>query len=336
MLADANKKLHIENNKDIIFVYCPPKVGSTSLVSSIRLFASNTYSVIHLHNESMLNMFNINNITILDIIKYNKSLGKTVYVFDIYRSPIEQKISFFFEEIKQHFNNTEQNINKIDLSIIIKRFNNIFPYIETLDYYKNVYNIDYDGQFDFEKKYVLKEVDGIKYIKIRLKDCETNWTQILQDILRINIKIVKDYATENKIIKDSFIKFKQEYKIPSNLLDTIKELKFYYTEEERNEYISSWQSKVTDDFLSYNESEYKLYKSICSENIIEIVLQKNHYMDLGCTCQLCSIKRQSITTQIMKGEQVTDKIIHKLNNPIPILIKKLRPHPAAFLKKLIK
>ena len=330
MLADANKKLHLENNKDIIFIYCPPKVGSTSLVSSIRLFASNTYSVIHLHNENMLTMFNIHDITVIDIIKYNKSLGKKVFVFDIYRSPIEQKISFFFEEIKQHFNNTEENINKINLSVIIKRFNNVFPYIDTPDYFKNIYNIDFgEGSFDFGKKYCLKELDGIKYIKLRLKDSETDWSRILNEIFNINIKIVKDYATEDKIIKDTFIKFKKEYKIPNNLFELIKDdnsLKFYYTEEERNDYIFNWQNKVIGEYLPYTKEEYKLYNSICSENIIDIKLQQNHYMDLGCTCKMCSYKRSLITVQINNGVKVTDKIIHKMNPPIPIRIfKRFKP-----------
>lgn len=334
MLAEANKALKlnddlsIEKNRNIIFVYCPPKVGSTSLVSSIRLFASTKFTVIHLHNEIMLYVLSkIQHVTINDIIKYNKSLGKNVYVIDIYRSPIEQKISYYFEEISSHFNNTETNINKINLDIITKRFNNIFPYIETVDYFKTIYGIQYDESFNFDKMYCLKEENGINYIKLRLKDSETHWQKILLELLQVNITIVKDYTTENKIIKELFIKFKQEYKIPSNLFDIIvndNSLKFYYTEEERNEYISSWQSKVTSEYLSYTESEYKLYKTICYENNTEVILQKNHYMDLGCTCKLCSLKRATITNKINTGKPVTGKIIHNSVTPIHVF-KKFKP-----------
>ena len=48
--------------------------------------------------------------SIRDIIQYNKSIGKNVYVIDVYRSPIERKISAFFEKIgAYHFNNIDSN-----------------------------------------------------------------------------------------------------------------------------------------------------------------------------------------------------------------------------------
>ena len=54
-IKEANKKLGLENNiKNLIFVYCSPKVGSTSLVSSLNLYALNDYAIFHIHNEVML------------------------------------------------------------------------------------------------------------------------------------------------------------------------------------------------------------------------------------------------------------------------------------------
>ena len=92
--------LSVEKNRNIVFIYSPPKVGSTTLVSSIRLSAANKFTVLHIHNEIMLKvLYNITNITVVEIIRYNKFLGKTVFVFDIFRSPIEQKMSSFFENI---------------------------------------------------------------------------------------------------------------------------------------------------------------------------------------------------------------------------------------------
>jgi hypothetical protein len=98
--------LTVEKNKTLIFVYCPPKVGSTTVVSSLRLSASNKITVIHLHNDVMLKvLFNITNTTVNEIIHFNKFLGKNVYVFDIYRTPVEHKMSSFFENIDTfHFN----------------------------------------------------------------------------------------------------------------------------------------------------------------------------------------------------------------------------------------
>ena len=344
-ISTANKSLsisddlNIEKNRNIIFVYCPPKVGSTSLVSSIRLYAANKFTVIHVHNEMMISILcGIKNITINEIIEYNKSLGKNVYVIDIYRSPIEQKISLYFEEIATiHFNTTEEHINKMNPLCIVSRFNNIFPYIETGDHFKNIYNIGYDyaaESFDFNKKYILKEVNGIKYIKLRLKDSSTDWSRILKEILNIDIIIVKDYETEQKIIKESFSIFKRDYLIPSNFFEIIKEdtaLKQYYSEKERNEYISIWTTKQTNDVVSYTALEYALYRTISNENIGYNVLQSNHYMDTGCTCRACTYKRTNIIRKLNNGEQNTEKIIHEVvkaeylqNVKIPIFNKKIQ------------
>ena len=325
-ISNANKSLsinddlNIEKNRNLIFVYCPPKVGSTSLVSSIRLYAANKFTVIHVHNEMMISILcGIKNITINEIIQYNKSLGKNVYVIDIYRSPIEQKISLYFEEIASiHFNTTEQHINKMNPQCLINRFNNIFPHIETGDHFKNVYNIGYDyaaEPFDFNKKYILKEINGIKYIKLRLKDSATDWSRILKELLNIDIVIVKDYETEQKIIKESYVIFKNDYLIPSNFYEIIKNidtLKYYYSEEEINEYMSNWFNKQTSIHQSYNDQEYALYRTISNENIGYNVLQTNHYMDTGCICRACTYKRTNIIRKLNNGEQNTEKIIHEV------------------------
>jgi len=325
-ISTANKSLsicddlNIEKNRNIIFVYCPPKVGSTSLVSSIRLYAANKFTVIHVHNEMMISILcGIKNITINEIIQYNKSLGKNVYVIDIYRSPIEQKMSLYFEEIATiHFNTTEEHINKMNAQCLITRFNNIFPHIETGDHFKNMYNIGYDyvaEPFDFNKKYILKDVNGIKYIKLRLKDSSTDWSRILKELLNIDIVIVKDYETDQKIIKEAFSIFKSDYLIPSNFFEIIKNtdtLKYYYSEEERTEYMSNWFNKQTSIHQSYNDQEYALYRTISNENIGYNVLQSNHYMDTGCTCRACTYKRKCIIHKLNKGEQNTEKIIHEV------------------------
>ena len=133
LLKNANNILNITKSSlsKIIFIYSNPKVGSTSLVTSIRMFASHIYNVIHIHDEEMLKkLSNISNVTINEIILYNKYIGKEVFVIDIYRSPIERKISTFFEKIDTyHFNNSSKNINDYNINKIINRFNKIYPYI---------------------------------------------------------------------------------------------------------------------------------------------------------------------------------------------------------------
>jgi len=138
----------VEKNKNIIFIYTPPKVGSTTLVSSIRINACGKFSVLHLHNEIMLKiLYKVTDVTVLDIIKYNKFLGKNVYVIDIYRSPIEQKISTFFENIDAfHFNVPIETLNTFEVERIIKRFNQVFPYLLTNDNFRTKYKDNYASE----------------------------------------------------------------------------------------------------------------------------------------------------------------------------------------------
>lgn len=304
----------IETKKNIIFVYTPPKVGSTTLVSSLRISLSNTFSIVHIHDEIMLNFFTgIQNITVNEIIQYNKYIGKNVYVIDIYRTQIERNISDFFENLAPcHFSNTEENINNYKIDKIINRFNSIFPYLPYNDYYTEIYNIPKIDNFDFKKKYLYQVVNDIHYIKLRLKD-SSEWGNILTPLLGCEIVIVNDYQTTNKVIGKLYENFKKTYKIPSNLLDSVKNCKYlsyYYSEKERNDYLNTWKSKVTGYFETYTKDQYDFYLKICFENQYISGVDMNHYIDLGCLCKLCSTKRQDIFQKTKNGIKVNDKIIH--------------------------
>ena len=323
LLQETNKKLNIyddlsiDKNKNIIFVYCPPKVGSTTLITSIRISAFNKFTVLHIHNELMLKVLcNIDNIKIIDIIEYNKNLGKNVYVFDIYRSPIEQKISQYFEKLSiYHFNNSPQSINNYNVNKIIRRFNNLFPHLSKEYHYKDAYQIPVPRKFNFQQKYILQNINGVKYIKLRLKDSQ-NWGKILTEILETKITIITDYETNNKPIRDMFIKFKETYKIPENLLNIIEEcpgLKYYYSNEEREEYLNSWREKKTWSVTPFTSDEYNFYENISIDNQYIYDIQSKHYLDEGCSCKACNLKRNNIIERIERGEKVSEKINHNEN-----------------------
>lgn len=307
----------IEKNKNIVFVYTPPKVGSTTLVSSIRLNACGKFTVLHLHNEIMLRvLYKIHDITVLDIIKYNKFLGKNVIVIDIYRSPIEQKISTFFENIHSlHFNAPIEVLNTFEVNRIIKRFNQVFPYLQTNDHYRTKYGVPFPDTFDFENKYIHAEVDGINYFKLRLKD-SNEWNKILQKVLNINVEIyiAKDYETSKKPINHIFSLFKQYYEIPVNLFKMIEEdenLKYYYSEYERRQYLNTWRSKINDNsFAAFTPDEYAFYMDVALDNQYISEIQHDHYIDLGCLCMGCCRKRGLILLKIRRGETVNERIDH--------------------------
>jgi len=334
LLKESNKKLYLDdlNIKNIIFVYCPPKVGSTTLVSSIRLSATNKFKVLHIHDEIMLEVLTgITNVTVNQIIEYNKYIGRNVWVFDIYRSPIERKISEFFDKLASfHFNNTEENLLNYDIRRLIVRFNNIFQHIAVGDHYMQKY-VKIDPKplvFNFEKKYLMQNVQGITYIKLRLKDSK-EWCQILNKILGTQITIVNDYETEKSKLSELYKKFKNYYKIPNNYLNLINNcpyLNYFYSAKEKEEYINTWKNKQDmKHYNGYSDNEYEIYKNICIENKWHTDIQLNHYMDEGCNCKPCSKKRNNVITNIRSGKY--DSLIHKnkiTHNEAVIEYKKIR------------
>ena len=313
-IKNAVSKLFINENENYIFIYTPPKVGSTTLVSSLRISLGRSYNIIHIHDEIMLSVLtDVTNVTINEIIHFLSNQQKNVYVIDVYRSPIERKMSEFFEKISPyHFNNTDANIKNYTSTRIINRFNKLFPHLGKGDHYFEKYGIHQPIAFDFNKKYSLQEINKIKYVKLRL--CDANlWHSILSEILKNDIVIINDYSTDNKSIGELYKKFKQEYRLPSNFLDLIKNcpyFNFYYNEEERNGYIVEWLNKLSRDVIPYTENEYKFYVNLYLENQYINDIQTEHYIDNGCFCKFCIKSRKNIFFMAKKGETHFEKILH--------------------------
>ena len=316
LLQETNELLNInkQSYNKIVFVYSAPKVGSTSIVSSLRLFGINQMIIIHIHDEEMLKVLaHVSDVSINELILYNKYLGKDVYVINVYRSPIERKISAFFEKIgSYHFNNNDENVNTYKLEKVIHRFNNIFPHIAVGDHFMDKYNILIPDKFDYNNKYNLITTNGINYITLRLKDSDY-WGNILTNIFGLHIKIIKDYESSNKPIKNLYSRFKQEYKIPSNFLEdeiNSKYIKYYYSEMEIQQYYNEWSLKKTGHFVSYTYDQYRLYETITLENVYIDKIQLDHYFDEGCICKACSIKRTETTLKLLSGIPVKERITH--------------------------
>ena len=313
-ITDSINKLFSNLTDNFIFIYTPPKVGSTTLVTSLRISLGKIYNIIHIHDETMLSVLTgINDIKINDIINYLSKKGKNVNVIDIYRTPIENKMSVFFEKISPyHFNNSETNISNYSIERISDRFNNIFPHIVTCDNYLDKYDINEPIPFHFEKKYTIQIINNIKYIKLRL--CDVNlWASILTDIFKLEIVIINDYKTEDKGIGELYKKFKNNYKIPINYIENIKECKYfnYYNNEiERNRYLRHWSKEKTNEYIPYTSNEYKFYINLCLQNQYINDVQLEHYIDNGCFCKCCSLKRKELFYKAKSGEKTFDKMNH--------------------------
>lgn len=312
-IFNSQKEKNVNLDK-IIFVYTPPKVGSTSLVSSIRLCAAKQFCVIHLHDEIMLKVFTgIQNVTINDIISYNAYIGRTVFVIDIYRTPVERKISEYFEKLSAyHFNNSEENLNRYNVDLVIKRFNKLFPYLGNGDHYFEKYNIPIPETFNHAKKFSLQLINGVYYLKLRLRDV-SEWSKILTQVLQTKIIMIEDYKTQDKKIGDLYKMFLFKYKIPENYLNLIKDnkyLNYYFSSKEKEDYLHKWEMKKDVNQTPYSLDEFKLYMEISIENSVYDVIQGDHYADCGCLCNKCSMKRNEMFNNLLKGGPITERINH--------------------------
>ena len=312
--SNVYNKLNINSSiKKIIIVYSLPKVGSTSLITSLRIFGSHSFNLIHVHDENMLeHLLNEKEILITDFIDYLSILDHNVFVIDIYRSPIERKISDFFEKISLHLNTAEGNIGKHKIDSLIERFQKIYNNIPNLDPLIHKYNIELGNNFDFDKKYNLFTKNNIKYISLRLKDSK-KWGEILSQIFQQKIMIVSDYETNNKVIKKIYNEFKKKYLIPENYLENLNndpDFNYYYNDDEKKEYISNWQQKTTIEFIGYTPEEYKLYISIVCSNNLEDKIKSLHYKDEGCLCVACVKLRSYVQTLILQNKYSNQRIHH--------------------------
>jgi hypothetical protein len=261
-------------------------------------------------------LYGINCVTINEIIHYNSFIGYNVFVIDVYRSPIEKKISLFFEDISYfHFNTTDENILTYKLSRVIERFNQVYYQIANGDHFIDLYNIIAPVKFDNEKKYLLLESNGVTYIKLRLQD-SNDWDHILSSIFNTSIRIIRDYETNKKPICELYNKFKEEYKLPLNYyhsLEDCKYLKYFLSETERQSYLGNWFNKTTNNFIGFTKEEYILYETISNQNCSSIKIDRSHYADEGCLCEGCFRKRRITARNIMVDKNIIQRISHDNN-----------------------
>lgn len=308
----------IPGNK-IIIVYSPPRVGSTSLVSSLRLSGSHIYKVLHIHDEQMLKVVGqIKDVSVNDIIAYNSDLGREMFIFDIYREPLERKMSEFFGKLASfHFNADISVIEGYCVERLSKRFNSLFPYIGEEDHFLEIY----DGvkknppvSFDHNNKLLHIKDKNINYIKLRLRDYN-KWDEILGPILDIDIVKIIDNTRDMLPLNRLYKKFKKEYLIPENFINRIKKSKsflYYLTEDEQTSYLDKLSLNKTEVIVPFSQSEFDAYNFISSENQKDVDVEADHYFDEGCQCKYCCQVRYITIDRLKQGMPPIHKILHRL------------------------
>ncbi len=340
LIAKCAKEYLKVNCPTVVFIYTCPKVGSTSLVSTFRIFAAKKINVFHYHNENLFPPeYKSAGITLNHLIHYCATvLNKKVYVIDVYRTPIEKKISTYFDRLSEyHFNVAPSVLKTYSLDKIIHRFNSLFPHIANKDYLfdgqygEKVHKMMSGSEMELKlqtqlhiNKYMQFDCGMVKYVKLRLMDSD-HWGSILSTIFGIHMEIVKDYNRDQMELGDLYRSFKKEYKIPAQFLNDIRDndthFRYYLSQTEQTAYLSKWNVNLMTmaDMLPvvvpYTSAEYAFYCRLCEENKHSDFVQSNeeHYIDAGCICDACMATRKRVAANIIAHphQPLTTKIHHQ-------------------------
>jgi hypothetical protein len=181
---------------------------------------------------------------------------ETIYIIDSYRTPIEKKISSFFEDINKYI----PNYKDCDISFLISYFNKKYIYgnkcthiftedYEPLDEMLEHFNLSPLKKFDFYRKFELIKYKNLVFIKLRFHEID-KWDKLLSTILEKDITIIDKNKSENKDYYEVYKNFKKNYRIPKDYLEKLKSdsrFNIYNSSLERIKYIKHWSLSSTTD-----------------------------------------------------------------------------------------
>jgi hypothetical protein len=288
-----------DNNDKCVFICCGGKCGSLTLLETLKKYFNTFYS----HN-----FFDFESNNMSKIVEKNRYLCKDIYIIDSYRTPIERKISSFFQNLKNYIPNY---MNK-PINELIDIFNNIFlqnlevnhPINDVFKFYK----LNNFAEFDFDKKYNEKIYENIHIIKLRFQDIN-EWETILSAILKKTILITPENLTKNKEYYDLYKEFLSKYKVPksylNNELQNDKEFKIYNTIEEQNDYYKKWYEKSTE-IVNYEIID------IYYDNVIrECNFNWEEYYDMNKDLQFMGKDRHKLTNHYILHGKFENRVCSK-------------------------
>ena len=232
------------------FIYCGRKSGSTTLNHTCSNIENSLSIQIHNNEDYLYKYGQCKFNSIFELVENNMKKHETIYIIDSYRTPIEKKISSFFEDIDKYI----PNYKNCDLSFLISYFNKKYIYgnkcthiytedYEPLDEMLEHFNLSPIKKFNFDQKFELIKYKNIVFIKLRFHEIEY-WDVLLSKILGKDVTIIN--KSENKHYYEVYEKFKKNYRIPREYLEKLKtdsRFKIYNSSLERIKYIKEWYSK---------------------------------------------------------------------------------------------
>jgi hypothetical protein len=248
-----NRMYKMSQLEDVnFFIYCGRKSGSTTLTHTCSNIYNSSSIQIH-NNEDFLYKYGQSNFnSIFDLVENNMKKHETIYIIDSYRTPIEKKISSFFEDIDNYI----PNYKDCDISFLISYFNKKYIYgnkcthiytedYEPLDEMLEHFNLSPIKKFNFDQQFELIKHKNLVFIKLRFHEIE-KWDVLLSKIIGKDVTIIDKNKSENKHYYDVYENFKKNYKIPREYLEKLKvdsRFKIFNSSLERIKYIKDWSSR---------------------------------------------------------------------------------------------
>jgi len=283
-----------------VYIYCCGKSGSSTLNYT---FNKNGYKSLHCHSSSYYirrrNEAKINQ-NIFNVIENSMLNNERVYIIDSYRTPIERKISSFF----QNYNDSNKEISYI-IELLDKNIYSLEKYVsinELFDYFK----IPYFKSFDFEKKYNITYYKNITFIKLRFEDIN-EWGAILSSIFGKNITIYNDNISEYKHYSKIYKIIKDTYKIPDIMIDAIKndnEFKIYNKPDSQIKYLEYWNTRTKITIYENIPNDFNVieYKEVNKDLQSMTDLQAKYHYELYGFKENRKYKYENISTDFNATE----------------------------------
>ena len=214
------------------------KCGSTTLNET---FIKNGYKSIKVHsNKDFIGQFKYDGL--IDLINRSSS-NKKLYLIDSYRTPIERKISSFFENIHIYIPDYKNKSCEQLIDIFNTKYLNGIENYHSINSIMKKYGLEPFDTFDFKKRFIIKTKGNLIFVKVLFSDI-SNWNNILSEIFNRKIILHSRNISSEKIYSSVYAEFKIKYKTPNsyinNVLKNDREFRIFNTPDEQNIYINKW------------------------------------------------------------------------------------------------
>ena len=214
------------------------KCGSTTLYNTLK---ENGFECIKVHNKSSFEIqFKYDGL--IDLIN-RSSENKKLYIIDSYRTPIERKISSFFQNIGKHVPSYKNKRCEELIDIFNTKYLDILEEYHSINPIMEEYGVEPFNTFDFKKKYVIKKEGNLIFIKLLFSNI-SNWGDNLSEIFNKKIIIYKSNLSKNKECYPIYNKFKLMYKTKKSYINNIrkndKQFRIFNTQEQQDIYINKY------------------------------------------------------------------------------------------------